>query len=1091
MNFENEDRLQFEQLTGGNIIEKPPIYGNTGEHLLFLSGKYINVYSTISGQLVRKLEGASTTLVDYCYELDNEDIVVACSQSGEILTWEWKTGELKSNIQMNMNCSHGGAVTNFQILNLWGNSALPYAFVCLKVPKSNCVWRLLDRTCGKFVPVPMQMRLTPRTPLMAVDSKNFPNLVIVQGYYVYFVNYKNWSFKRFNNAHKVPITVLQKHPKEECFATGDETGKVFLWREFTSKHEVKTSLYHWHHTKVTSIYFTVSGANFFSSGEEAVLVKWNVENPEYRQFLPRISSKIQHVVVSPDNAQIAVCTVDNGVQFVGTENKILSNLQEFTYIVDDKTGNSKFPVGLRLNPRTNTLVLNGRTGSLQFYNTYTKNFLYNLNIVNQNLLSTESDRILYDIRVTKAAFNIDWLATGEVFNDNEHLPELRLKFWKYQEETQRYALNTNIELPHEGGFKAIEFSNDYQVDNLLCATVGEDNVIKMWCLDDSDSIYKEGKSWFCIAQTSYRNLPVESISFSQDGSLLAAGYGNTLCIYKSEDLKLKAALTGANGMDGCVTKAQIRLPTKNVNGSKVDLKEKRDKLMKLFSNLLELNEETLVKELQKTVEDNRKCSEENLKPAGKLDDKQKMALYSRILQMHELNLFQKVMIYQKLGIGCKVHPQMTTKVIDYIQNSIGQRKKQKRLQTLYGKTHRMTKSERFKAKYRLEQHTKRQRNYDVAITNNLVPLLSLLNLDQNTQPPLKKSTEKESIVNKVVSDPPRPTIAEIKHVQFAAGEYGHLVAVCTERRILIWNLLTLRLQSVLKLSAKHVTFDAQTNLMAVVTNNDELHIFQPNVPLPIYQRRNMPQLYGMAWIPRRYPKQRSINLDWQAQSTLYFLTDDQKIIYLNSPTEKHLDIPPPITFNKAASASMQISTFGTFAAKSISETHTTSSRQSGPLVLGNSDKTAVKTLIEMSTHTMPPMSLMCEEFVKSMVKPVANGKVNKNSTDDDDTNGDINDALTTRLNGDGVTNGFGSSNHSDDDDGDDADGDVKMTNGNAKSPATNANNLRKNLLRKTDELKRKQKSKGGTRDDSLLLPANDDLESKLRYVAKQMVAIEF
>lgn len=64
-------------------------------------------------------------------------------------------------------------------------------------------------------------------------------------------------------------------------------------------------------------------------------------------------------------------------------------------------------------------------------------FSLQLNIVNQNLLSMESDRILYDIRVTKAAFNIDWLATGEVFNDNEHLPELRLKFWKFEEETQR------------------------------------------------------------------------------------------------------------------------------------------------------------------------------------------------------------------------------------------------------------------------------------------------------------------------------------------------------------------------------------------------------------------------------------------------------------------------------------------------------------------------------------------------------------------------------------------------------------------------------------------------------------------------------
>lgn len=60
-----------------------------------------------------------------------------------------------------------------------------------------------------------------------------------------------------------------------------------------------------------------------------------------------------------------------------------------------------------------------------------------MNIVNQNVLSKERDRVLYDIRVTKAAFNIDWMATGEVFNDEEHMPELRLKFWKYREDTQK------------------------------------------------------------------------------------------------------------------------------------------------------------------------------------------------------------------------------------------------------------------------------------------------------------------------------------------------------------------------------------------------------------------------------------------------------------------------------------------------------------------------------------------------------------------------------------------------------------------------------------------------------------------------------
>ena len=62
-----------------------------------------------------------------------------------------------------------------------------------------------------------------------------------------------------------------------------------------------------------------------------------------------------------------------------------------------------------------------------------------MDIVCQNKLSQETEKILYNIHVTKAAFNIDWMATGEVFNDEQHFPELRLKFWKYDETTQRYT----------------------------------------------------------------------------------------------------------------------------------------------------------------------------------------------------------------------------------------------------------------------------------------------------------------------------------------------------------------------------------------------------------------------------------------------------------------------------------------------------------------------------------------------------------------------------------------------------------------------------------------------------------------------------
>ena len=55
----------------------------------------------------------------------------------------------------------------------------------------------------------------------------------------------------------------------------------------------------------------------------------------------------------------------------------------------------------------------------------------------QNRLSTEARKVLYDIRVTQAAFNMDWMATGEVWDDQDRTPELRLKFWQYEEQKQK------------------------------------------------------------------------------------------------------------------------------------------------------------------------------------------------------------------------------------------------------------------------------------------------------------------------------------------------------------------------------------------------------------------------------------------------------------------------------------------------------------------------------------------------------------------------------------------------------------------------------------------------------------------------------
>lgn len=61
---------------------------------------------------------------------------------------------------------------------------------------------------------------------------------------------------------------------------------------------------------------------------------------------------------------------------MNSQRQIVSTIQNFTWSYDDSI--EQFSAGLVFDPLTNSLVLNSRTGHIQFFNTANKNLLYNV-----------------------------------------------------------------------------------------------------------------------------------------------------------------------------------------------------------------------------------------------------------------------------------------------------------------------------------------------------------------------------------------------------------------------------------------------------------------------------------------------------------------------------------------------------------------------------------------------------------------------------------------------------------------------------------------------------------------------------------------
>lgn len=382
--------------------------------------------------------------------------------------------------------------------------------------------------------------------------------------------------------------------------------------------------------------------------------------------------------------------------------------------------------------------------------------------------------------------------------------------------------------------------------------------------------------WTCIARTNYKNLPIKSLGFSFDTSLLGVGFGNTLCIYNPETLQLRCALSAPSGLDGSVSKMTITLPS-NADKSDLDVRRKEfigkcKKMRAAIQAVLENEETVSVTKKIKASEIRTADSYRNFD--GKLSKDQKKMIFNQVLASNSLNLFQKIHIFDKFNLHGRVPTKSQKSYTEYCEQ-IDQTLENS---NILGRMLNLSTKHKFKFAYKYHQsNLQKQRNrYTLNALKRVI----------NCTKPIKSEVKTNGLSDDEILQDPSATndnlcqkpIVQITHVAFCTGEFAHLVIVCTEKRLLIWNLLTLRLQSAFKIDVDKMTVDLYTSLVAIVSKNHDLYVFLPNTPITLYQHKQLPKIDGLAWIPRQYPKSHSLTIDWQAHTELYFLSSDKQVL---------------------------------------------------------------------------------------------------------------------------------------------------------------------------------------------------------------------
>ncbi|OBZ86761.1 WD repeat-containing protein 75 [Choanephora cucurbitarum] len=559
--YVSPNQIVHTNTAGGNISQYPVEFTKDSKYLFSAVGSNVKIYSMATGAVVKVISqsvasgGHNNKITCVVLNPKNPLQLYTASLDGTIKLWDYNDDILLKTYNVNAPIEHmvmSPKQTNHAYLVVNSNdeedktadNTVVYRFSFDEEEQSTHMRRICSlRDCTSI-------DITEDGQWLAMGAR-----------------FKVYLWPVNNESEDVPetqfrqhifveqVTVLKFHPFKPTLSVGDRSGKITHIANYHLEDEKQhiRSINHWHHLPVRCLTFMADGSYLLSGGEEAVMVIWQLETG-HKQFLPRLGGSIASIRISPNHRFYCVGLDDNSIRLVNSITQSIEQvIQGLQYAqAAGHHANNPLSTGLIVEPRNHHVVLNGVQGSLQFYDAVADSHVMDLEVVPMNRIVRSGEKEIVHAHVAHVAFlpTGEWMATVDMRDDKITTPELFLKFWRWDPDTQAYKLHTRVDYPHSKPITSLTF-NPVSRQGPMAITTSKDKTFKVWNLStDLGRAYTNGEAaWICRSVGVYRDSAPSAVSFSEDGSILAVAFGQAITIWDPYLNSIQAVLAQPNPED--------------------------------------------------------------------------------------------------------------------------------------------------------------------------------------------------------------------------------------------------------------------------------------------------------------------------------------------------------------------------------------------------------------------------------------------------------------------------------------------------------------------------------------------------------------